>query len=74
MIDSISAFFILVTEFGSRIDGLFAFKVTLEKQIESARDTPWFDGSLGHFENKSRAGVVPVSVFTIDTSCGNCPV
>jgi hypothetical protein len=54
MIDPISAFFILVTEFGSRMDGLLAFKVTFEKQIDSARETPWFDGSLGHFENKSR--------------------
>ena len=54
MIESTDAFLILVTEFGSRIDGLLAFKVTLEKQIESAADIPWFDSSLGHFENKSR--------------------
>jgi hypothetical protein len=54
MIDPINALFILETQFGSRIDGLLAFKVTFEKQIENARQMPWFDATLGHLENKSR--------------------
>src|ERR1035441_3342160 len=52
--DPAMAFFILVTEFHSRIYGLLAFKVASEKQIETIGKMRWFNEALERGENKDR--------------------
>jgi hypothetical protein len=45
---------VLLTDFGSKIDGLWAFQVAIHAQIEEVSKTEWFDASLSHLENKTR--------------------
>jgi hypothetical protein len=54
MLDPAEAYMVLVTDFASKIDGLWAFQVTIHAQIERIAKTDWFDAGLSHLENKTR--------------------
>lgn len=54
MLNPALAYMVLVTEFASKIDGLWAFEVAIRAQIEGVAKTDWFDPSLSHLENKTR--------------------
>jgi len=54
MLDPAEAYMVLVTDFGSKIDGLWAFQVAIHAQIEQVAKTDWFDARAGHLDNKIR--------------------
>ncbi len=54
MLDPAMAYMVLLTDFASKIDGLWAFQVAIHAQIERIAKTDWLDASLSRRDNKDR--------------------
>lgn len=54
LLDPAMAYMVLLTDFASKIDGLWAFQVAIRTQIERISKTEWFDANLSRRYNKDR--------------------
>jgi hypothetical protein len=54
MLDPAMAYMALLTDFASKIDGLWAFQVTVHAEIERISKIDWLDASLSRRDNKDR--------------------
>jgi hypothetical protein len=54
MEESVPTYFVLVSEFGSKISGLLALKIAIEDKLAEISKARWVDEALGQFDNKGR--------------------